>query len=66
MALIGAVFFIYNPLYLLLMIMLPLMIINFVLNIPPVLIQRLNRPKLLRIYELELKKNSLKGQSCNK
>ena len=66
MALIGAVVFTYNPLDLLLRIMLPLMIINFVLNIPPVLIQRLNRPKLLRIYELELKKNSLKGQSCNK
>lgn len=65
MALIGIIIIFINPIDLSICIMLPLVIINFVLNIPPILIQRLNRPKLLRIYELELRKTSLKKQSDN-
>ena len=29
----------------------PQVIVNFILNIPPILIQRNNRPKLLAMYE---------------
>lgn len=43
------------PMDQLLIIVLPLAIINFVLQIPPILIQRYNRPRLLIMYERELK-----------
>ncbi|MEG2014496.1 MAG: hypothetical protein RR086_02080, partial [Clostridia bacterium] len=32
---------------------LPIIIVNLILNIPPIFIQRYNRPKLLHIYELK-------------
>jgi len=35
---------------------LPASIVNFFLNLAPVFIQRYNRPRLVRIYELQLKK----------
>jgi len=37
-------------------IILPCAFVNFALNLPPIFIQRHNRPRLLRIYDLLLKK----------
>lgn len=35
---------------------LPMAVISLLLNIPPIIIQRYNRPKLLKVYERNLKK----------
>lgn len=47
----GFLTMIYAPEELLLTMFLPQCIVNFVLNVPPVLIQRNNRPKLINMYE---------------
>lgn len=56
MSLVGIINIFANPKDLFLPIMLPLAIINWILNVPPILIQRNNRPKLLTVYEIQIKK----------
>ncbi|MEG1528653.1 MAG: hypothetical protein RR248_03765 [Clostridia bacterium] len=53
--------------YSFLTISLPIVIINAILNIPPIFIQRYNRPKLLRIYEIKSKRfENISVWECNK
>jgi hypothetical protein len=56
MAVSGIVNMIVNPRCLTIPLILPLALINLGLNIPPVLIQRNNRPKLFHLYEMQIKK----------
>ena len=58
MALVGIINILIMPKDLFLPMMLPFFIINFILNIPPILIQRNNRPKLLHIYEIQCRKEN--------
>lgn len=53
MALAGVIGIYVLPETLFYTLLLPEYIINFVLNVPPILIQRSNRPKLLYIYEIQ-------------
>ena len=41
----------------------PQILVNIVLNLPPVMIQRSNRPKMLHIYERQVKKESSTGEN---
>lgn len=56
MCLCGFVVLFFCPKSILLTLILPQVLVNFFLNIPPILIQRNNRPKLLHMYEHQLKK----------
>lgn len=56
MAIMGFPLIFLAPKELQLSLMLPHAFINFFLNIPPIFIQRNNRPKLLHMYERQLKK----------
>ncbi len=55
MCLAGFLTLIYAPKELFFSMFLPQSLVNFFLNIPPILIQRNNRPKLLKMYEHKLK-----------
>jgi len=58
MSLVGIIIILVNPANLALPMMLPLAIVNFGLNIPPIFIQRNNRPKMLYVYEVQKKREA--------
>jgi|WetSurMetagenome_2_1015567.scaffolds.fasta_scaffold80574_1 hypothetical protein len=60
MAITGVITILINPHKLIIPMMLPLALINFCLNIPPALIQRSNRPKLLFLYTTQLHRQAAK------
>lgn len=60
MMFVGILNFLVNPIQFYLPMLVPFFFINFFLNLPPILIQRNNRPKLLFIYEVQKKKEQKK------
>lgn len=65
MAVTGIITILVNPHDLALPMMLPLALVNFALNIPPAMIQRNNRPKLLNVYEIQMRRKEKESAGKN-